>query len=188
MDWIPPPVEWKHETSCSKELIALPHEWRWSGGVKVSCILRHRGVQLILAYSWAKPAILLAGKGRGAMFLFLLFLYFIPVPISYLSLFHLLYYLCLFSPFLCFLLFLHFHFLLLPCPSFLSLFFISSAISSSLSLSFISSTTSSLFSLSLGDDTKWLTRVDMSLNPNTINRSPFLWETTQNDPQGLTCH
>ena len=26
----------------------------------------------------------------------------------------------------------------------------------------------SLFSLSLGDDTKWLTRVDVSLNPNTI--------------------
>ena len=29
--------------------------WGWSGGAKV-CILRHRGVQLILAYSWAKPA------------------------------------------------------------------------------------------------------------------------------------
>ena len=36
----------------------------WSGGAKVSCILCHRGVQLILAYSWAKPAILVAGKGR----------------------------------------------------------------------------------------------------------------------------
>ena len=32
---------------------------------KVSCILRHRGVQLILAFIWAKPAILVAGKGRG---------------------------------------------------------------------------------------------------------------------------
>ena len=41
---------------------------------KVSCILRHRGVQLILAYSWARPAILVAGKDRGGM-LFLLFLY-----------------------------------------------------------------------------------------------------------------
>ena len=30
--------------------------------------LRHRGVQLILAYSWARPAILVAGKGRGVMF------------------------------------------------------------------------------------------------------------------------
>ena len=87
----------------------------WLGGAKVLCILHHRGVQLILAYSWARPAILLAGKGRGGMFLFLLFLHFhscssfFPVP-----LFHLLY--CLFYLF-----------------------------------------------------------------------SPFLWETTQNDPQGLTC-
>ena len=69
---------------------------------KVSCILCHRGVQLILAYSWARPAILVAGKGREVMFLFLLFLHFhsyssfFPVP-----LFHLFCYLfCLFSPFL----------------------------------------------------------------------------------------
>ena len=87
----------------------------WSGGAKVLCILHHWGVQLILAYSWARPAILVVGKGRGGMFLFLLFLHFhscssfFPVP-----LFHLLY----------------------------SLFY--------------------LF-------------------------SPFLWKTTQNDPQGLTC-
>ena len=87
----------------------------WSGGAKVLCILHHWGVQLILAYSWARPAILVVGKSRGGMFLFLLFLHFhscssfFPVP-----LFHLLY----------------------------SLFY--------------------LF-------------------------SPFLWETTQNDPQGLTC-
>ena len=87
----------------------------WSGGAKVLCILHHWGVKLILAYSWARPAILVVGKGRGGMFLFLLFLHFhscssfFPVP-----LFHLLY----------------------------SLFY--------------------LF-------------------------SPFLWETTQNDPQGLTC-
>ena len=89
--------------------------WGWSDGAKVLCILDYRGVQLILAYSWARPAILVVGKGRGGMFLFLLFLHFhscssfFPVP-----LFHLLY----------------------------SLFY--------------------LF-------------------------SPFLWETTQNDPQGLTC-
>ena len=87
----------------------------WSGGAKVLFILHHWGVQLILAYSWARPAILVVGKGGGGMFLFLLFLHFhscssyFPVP-----LFHLLY----------------------------SLFY--------------------LF-------------------------SPFLWETTQNDPQGLTC-
>ena len=65
-------------------------------------IFCHRGVQLILAYSWARPAILVAGKGREVMFLFLLFLHFhscssfFPVP-----LFHLFCYLfCLFSPFL----------------------------------------------------------------------------------------
>ena len=44
-----------------------------SGGVKVSCILRHRGVQLILAYSRARPVILVAGKGRGGRFLFFSF-------------------------------------------------------------------------------------------------------------------
>ena len=36
----------------------------WSGVAKMSCILRHWGVQLILAYSWARPAILVAGKDR----------------------------------------------------------------------------------------------------------------------------
>ena len=92
--------------------------WGWLGGAKVSCILRHRGVQLILAYSWARSAILVAGKGRGGVFLFLLFLHFhsyssfFPVPLS-----HLLYYL-----------------------------------------------------FSLGDNTKWPTRVNVSLNPNTINQ------------------
>ena len=52
----------------------------WLGGAKVSCILHHQGVQLILAYSWAKPAILVAGKGRGEMFLLLLFLHFHSFP------------------------------------------------------------------------------------------------------------
>ena len=59
----------------------------WLGLAKVSCILRDQGVQLILAYSWAKPAILVAilvagkdrgwggvGGGEGEMFLFLPFL------------------------------------------------------------------------------------------------------------------
>ena len=46
------------------------------GEAKVSCILSHQAVQLILAYSWARPAILAAGKDRGGMFLFLLFLHF----------------------------------------------------------------------------------------------------------------
>ena len=56
---------------------------------KVSCILCHWGVQLILTYSWARPAILVAGKGRGGMFLCFLLLFFfafIPVNLSSLSL------------------------------------------------------------------------------------------------------
>ena len=44
----------------------------------MSCILHHLGVLLILAYtcSWARSAILAAGKSRAGMFLFLLFLHF----------------------------------------------------------------------------------------------------------------
>ena len=42
----------------------------------MSYILRHWGIQLRLAYSWAWPAILVTGKGRGGMFIFLLFLHF----------------------------------------------------------------------------------------------------------------
>ena len=37
----------------------------WLCVAKVSCILCHRGVQLILAYSRTRLAILVAGKGRG---------------------------------------------------------------------------------------------------------------------------
>ena len=48
----------------------------WVGEAKVSYILSHRCAQLILAYSWARPATLAAGRGRGGMFLFLLFLHF----------------------------------------------------------------------------------------------------------------
>ena len=92
----------------------------WSSGAKVY-ILHHQGVQLILASSWARPAIIIAGKGRGGMFLFLLFLHF-------------------------------------------------RSCSSSLFLA-LSSLLLSLFSLSLWNDTKWLTRVDMLLNPSTINQS-----------------
>ena len=40
----------------------------WLGETKVLCILCHRGVQLRLAYSWARPAVLAAGKGRGFFF------------------------------------------------------------------------------------------------------------------------
>ena len=57
--------------------------WGWLGVEKVSCIVRHWGIQLILAYSWARLAILVAGKGRGVCFYFFSF---IPVPLSSLSL------------------------------------------------------------------------------------------------------
>ena len=74
----------------------------WSGGAKVSCILRHWGVQLILVYSWARPAILVAGEGRGEMYLFNLFLHFHSCSSFFtVPLFHLFYYLFyLFYPFL----------------------------------------------------------------------------------------
>ena len=78
----------------------------------MSCVLHHWGIQLRLAYSRARPAILAAGKGTGKRGCFYFFCFFI-------------------------------HFLLSP-----------------LFLSFISSATTS---------------------------SPFPWEMTQHDPQGLMC-
>ena len=60
----------------------------WLDGGKVTCIFCRWGVQLILAYSLAIPAILAAGKDKVGMFLFLLFLHFhscssfFPVPLS----------------------------------------------------------------------------------------------------------
>ena len=70
------------------------------GEANVSCILRHLGIQLILACCWTRPAIFAAGRGRGGIFLFLLFLHFhsfsfLPCPslssplLSLLSLFSL---------------------------------------------------------------------------------------------------
>ena len=49
---------------------------------KVSSILRHRGVQLTLAYSLARPAVLLAIKSRAGMLYFFCFFTIIPVPLS----------------------------------------------------------------------------------------------------------
>ena len=65
------------------------------GWVRQECrVFCHQGVQLILAYSWARPAILAAFKGRGRMFLFLLFLHFLSfLSFSPVPLFHLLCYL-----------------------------------------------------------------------------------------------
>ena len=74
----------------------------WLGEAKVSCSFCHWGVQMILAYIWARPAVFAAGSGRGGMLLFLLFSHFLSFP-SFFSvpLFQLLYLVFyLFSPFL----------------------------------------------------------------------------------------
>ena len=77
---------------------------RWANcGQWASCFFFVTGgTQLILAYSWARPAVLAAGKCRGGILLFLLFLHFLSFPSFFpIPLFHLLYYLFyLFSPFL----------------------------------------------------------------------------------------
>ena len=87
---------------CIPEIISVTFSGFWTlgclRGAKVSCISRHRGVQLILAYSWARPAILVAGKGRGGLFLFLLFLDFHWCS-SFFPVFHLFYYSISFLPF-----------------------------------------------------------------------------------------
>ena len=44
------------------------HEGVW-GGKGVMYLTSLEGIQLILAYSWARSTILVAGKGRGGMFL-----------------------------------------------------------------------------------------------------------------------
>ena len=57
---------------------------------KVSCSFFDRGAELILVYSWARPAVLAAGKGRGGMLLFLLFLPFLLFSFFFpIALFHL---------------------------------------------------------------------------------------------------
>ena len=63
--------------------------WGWLGEAKVSCIYITSGVQLILAYSWARPAVLVAGKRvKGEDFYFFCFFTFIHFPFSLVPLFH----------------------------------------------------------------------------------------------------
>ena len=75
----------------SLSLICLSLSSGWLAEAKVSCILCYQGIQLILAYSWARPATLAAGGGRGGMFLLFLFLHFhsfssfSPVPLFHSS-------------------------------------------------------------------------------------------------------
>ena len=91
----------KYPVAIEKRVRILHYSVGWSGGAKVLCVSRHLGVQLILTYSWSRPPILVAGKGREGMFLFLLFLHFHSVSTFFPgSLFYLFYYLFwLFLPF-----------------------------------------------------------------------------------------
>ena len=110
---------------------------------------------LILAYSWAMPAILVAGKGRGGMYLFLLCLHFhscssvFPVPLFHL-LFYLFYHSCssFFPVSVCHLLFYLFYH---SCSSFFPIPLLSSTLLSLLSFLFFflpcSSLSSTLLSL-----------------------------------------
>ena len=67
--------------------LVSPHkQGGWSGVAKVSCILCHLGVQLILVYSSARLVILVAGRDRGQCFYFFYFFSFILVPLSSLTL------------------------------------------------------------------------------------------------------
>ena len=145
----------------------------WLGGAKVSCILRgclgeakmlctlyNWDVQLRLAYSWAG----MVGWCEGVMYL--------TSPgrttDTVLQLGKACWSCSIKVEGECFYFFCFFPFIPVPLSS-LSISFISSAISF---LSFSAPLLSllSLFSLSLGDDTKWPTRVDVSLNPNTISQ------------------
>ena len=53
---------------------------------EVVVYLPHRGIQLILAYSCARLAILVAGKGKGNVIISPVSFAFIPCPLSSLSL------------------------------------------------------------------------------------------------------
>ena len=68
----------QNKTKTSKSnmnfLIGVPNTVGWLGEAKVSCILRHRGVQLIFAYSWAKV--------EGECFYFFCFFNFIHFSFS----------------------------------------------------------------------------------------------------------
>ena len=65
----------------------------WLGVAKVSDILGYWGIQMILASSWTRPAILIAGKGRGGMFLLLQVLHFHSCSAVFIDpLYYLLYY------------------------------------------------------------------------------------------------
>ena len=162
----------------------------WLGEVKVSWILHHQGVQLILAYSWARPAILEAGKVRGGMFYY----------------------------FFCFFTFIHFRLsplcLYIISSTILSLFSLFPGWSGGAKVLCIlhhwgvqlilaySWARPAILVVGKGRGGMFLFLLFLhfhscsSFFPIPLFHllyslfylfSPFLWETTQNDPQGLTC-
>ena len=78
----------------SRSVNLLTWSWAGLGGGRVwrrcpSCTLGYWGAQLIMAYSWARPATYVAGKGRGwggGGGYFFCFFTFILVPLSSLPL------------------------------------------------------------------------------------------------------
>ena len=76
------------EVTCRSTVVKIVLIGNRGGWVVRRCPLSYvtGGAQLILAYSWARPAILVAGKDRGGCFYFFCFFTFIPVPLSSLSL------------------------------------------------------------------------------------------------------
>ena len=54
----------EHEICPADKNLKLLTVVGWLGETKVSCSFCHRGAKLILAYFWARPAVLAAGKGR----------------------------------------------------------------------------------------------------------------------------
>ena len=82
-------VHWpaRYDQNSVERVVKLQNKqtnWGWLGVAKMSCILRRWGVQLVLAYSWARPAIL----GREECFYFFRFFTFIPFPFRFLLFSH----------------------------------------------------------------------------------------------------
>ena len=85
-------IIWQKCSVCGPPARLFKPLWGWVDrwGVRLGlanmCILHHKGIQLRLAYSWARPAIFIADKSRWGVFLFLLFLHFHSCSLSSLSL------------------------------------------------------------------------------------------------------
>ena len=154
----------------------------------MSSILHHRGLKLILAYSWARLAILVAGKGRRGCFYFFCFFPFIPVPLSSLS--------------LSFITFTISSISFLPFLGWSSVAKVSCILGVQLILAY-SWASPAILLAGKGRGGMFLFLLFLHFHSCSsflpvlpfhllyclfCLSSPFLCETTQNDPQGLTCH